>query len=164
MLIFFIHGVATKDVKYADSLKAAIKSEFKNLEMDLPNFFSSFWGNALNDVDRMWNSIDRDLQKVKKEHPEIDLSEDCFRYRQFREGFLSEFIGDMFTYLNQRRGVEIRKAIAQQLTQFLQDNPQDKELHIITHSLGSVLFGIFYFLKDLPKTIRHLRFDLRSII
>jgi hypothetical protein len=28
MLVFFIHGVATRDVKYADPLKASIKQEF----------------------------------------------------------------------------------------------------------------------------------------
>jgi hypothetical protein len=111
MLIFFVHGVATRDIKYADSLKAAIKEEFKKINADAPNFYSSFWGNALNDVDRMWDCIDRDLQIIKKEHPEVDLA-DCFRYRQFREGFLSEFMGDMFTYLNQKRGFEIRKSIA----------------------------------------------------
>jgi hypothetical protein len=162
MLVFFIHGVATRDVKYADPLKTAIKSEFKNLGRDLPNFCSSFWGNALNDVERMWNCIDRDLQKVKNEHPEIDLSEDCFRYRQFREGFMSEFMGDMFTYLNQRRGVEIRTEIAQKLTQFLQNNPQDKELHIITHSLGCVIiWDILFsdrFAQDDPA------FEIRSLI
>lgn len=34
MLVFFIHGVATHDVKYADKLKTLIKKEFdqqKNL-------------------------------------------------------------------------------------------------------------------------------------
>jgi hypothetical protein len=61
------------------------------------------------------------------------------RYREFREGFLSEFVGDMFTYLNEQRGFEIRNLIAQQLRQFLQENSQETELHIITHSLGSVI-------------------------
>jgi hypothetical protein len=161
MLIFFIHGVATRDVKYADPLKAAIKSEFKNLGIDVPNFYSSFWGNALSDIEKMWSWIDRDLQKAKKEHPEIDLS-NCFHYRQFREGFLSEFMGDIFTYLNQKRGFEIRKAIAQQLTQFLQDNPQDRELHIITHSLGSVIFWDILFSERFAQN--DPAFEIRSAI
>ncbi|MGL5881358.1 MAG: hypothetical protein ACRC2V_26805 [Xenococcaceae cyanobacterium] len=148
-------------MKYADPLKAAIKSEFKNLNLDFPNFYSSFWGNALSDVDRMWSCIDRDLEKVKEENPEIDLL-DCFRYRQFREGFLSEFIGDMFTYLNQKRGFEIRKSIAQQLTQFLQENPQDSELHIITHSLGSVIFWDIFFSERFTEN--DPAFDLRAKI
>jgi hypothetical protein len=161
MLIFFIHGVATRDVKYADPLKTAIKEEFKKINADVPTFYSSFWGNALNDVDRMWGCIDRDLQTVKKQHPEVELS-DCFRYRQFREGFLSEFMGDMFTYLNQRRGFEIRNSIAQQLTQFLQENPQDSELHIITHSLGSVIFWDICFAERFTEN--DPAFDLRSSI
>jgi hypothetical protein len=161
MLIFFVHGVATRDIQYADSLKAAIKEEFKKIDADVPNFYSSFWGNALNDVDRMWNCIDRDLQIIKKEHSEVDLS-DCFRYRQFREGFLSEFIGDMFAYLNQKRGFEIRKSIAQQLTQFLQENPEDKELHIITHSLGSVIFWDICFAERFTEN--DPAFEIRSLI
>jgi hypothetical protein len=67
MLVFFIHGVATRDVKYADPLKAAIKQEFIKIGKAKPQFYSCFWGNALNDVDRMWNSIDRDLQNIQQE-------------------------------------------------------------------------------------------------
>ncbi len=69
MLIFFIHGVATRDIKYADSLKTAIREEFNRKVTALPIFYSSFWGNALNDVDKMWNWIDRDLQIIRQEHP-----------------------------------------------------------------------------------------------
>jgi hypothetical protein len=36
MLIFFIHGVATRDVKYAEPLKIAIKDEFKKQGKELP--------------------------------------------------------------------------------------------------------------------------------
>ncbi|HEY9296856.1 MAG TPA: hypothetical protein VIQ31_10860, partial [Phormidium sp.] len=56
-----------------------------------------------------------------------------------RKGFLSEFIGDVFTYFNQERGLAIRKKIAQQLYDFLKNHPDDEELHIIAHSLGSVI-------------------------
>jgi hypothetical protein len=62
------------------------------------------------------------------------------RYRDFREGFFSEFVGDMFAYLNEKRGSEIRKLIAQQLIQFLQDHPQETELHIITHYIRKCNF------------------------
>jgi len=138
MLIFFIHGVATRDVKYADPLKRSIQESFIQLGETLPHFYSCFWGNALNDVSKMWNLIHQDLQAYKEKNPESNLQE-IFRYQAFREGFLSEFVGDMFTYLNPKRGIEIRKAIAQQLLSFINDHPEETELHIVAHSLGTVI-------------------------
>ena len=161
MLIFFIHGVATRDVKYAEPLKIALKEEFKKHGMEFPHFYSSFWGNALSDVEKMWSQINRDINILQQEYPEIDI-EDCLRYKQFREGFLSEFVGDMFTYLNEQRGYEIRKLIAQQLMQFLQENSQETELHIITHSLGSViLWDVLFSERFKPNDPS---FDIRSSI
>lgn len=161
MLIFFIHGVATRDVKYAEPLKIAIKEELKKYGVISPCFYSSFWGNALSDVDKMWNQIDQDINSLQQDYPEININ-DCFRYRKFREGFLSEFVGDMFTYLNEQRGYEIRKLIAQQLIHFLKDNSQETELHIITHSLGSVILWDVLFSERFKS--EDPAFDIRSLI
>ncbi|MBD2001376.1 hypothetical protein H6G00_33085 [Leptolyngbya sp. FACHB-541] len=161
MLVFFIHGVATRDVKYADPLKRSIQESCAQLGKALPHFYSCFWGNALNDVSRMWNLIHQDLQNYKKKHPQSDI-QDIFRYQTFREGFLSEFVGDMFTYLNPKRGVEIRKAIAQQLLAFIKDHPEETELHIVSHSLGTViLWDILFSEKFHPKDPA---FYIRSVI
>lgn len=137
MLIFFIHGVATRDAQYAEPLRAFIRQEFNNKGI-FPHFHSSFWGNFLGDRDKMWNNIEQDLQELSQESPQADL-EDNFRYRKFRDGFLSQFVGDFLAYLNPQRGIAIRKVIAQDLYHFLHDNPEEKELHIIAHSLGSVI-------------------------
>ncbi|OKH39415.1 hypothetical protein NIES2119_06660 [[Phormidium ambiguum] IAM M-71] len=138
MLAFFIHGVATRDVKYADNLKELIRQEFIKRNQPLPYVYSSFWGDVLSDVDKMWNCIYQDVELASKNTPQIP-SEDLFRYQKFRKGFLSEFIGDVFTYFNLERGLAIRKKIAQQLYDFLNNHPDDEELHIIAHSLGSVI-------------------------
>lgn len=138
MLVFFIHGVATRDVKYADDLKELIRQEFLKKNQLLPHFYSSFWGDVLSDVDKMWNCIYQDVELTRKNTPQIP-SEEIFRYQKFRKGFLSEFIGDVFTYFNLERGLAIRKKIAQQLYDFLKNHPDDEELHIIAHSLGSVI-------------------------
>ena len=53
MLVFFIHGVATHDIKYADQLKSLIKEEFRQKEKLLPPFYSSFWGDVLKDVGKI---------------------------------------------------------------------------------------------------------------
>ncbi|NES93930.1 MAG: hypothetical protein F6K32_01585 [Desertifilum sp. SIO1I2] len=138
MLVFFIHGVATRDIKYADPLKESIKQEFTLKNRPLPHFYSSFWGNALSDVSKMWNCLHQDFQDIKTNYPQSH-PDDVFRYRQYREGFLSEFMGDFFTYLNPERGLAIRKTIAQQLLDFIHEFPQETELHIVAHSLGTVI-------------------------
>ena len=161
MLIFFIHGVATRDIKYAEPLKIAIKKEFKKHGVISPCFYSSFWGNALSNIDRMWRQIERDINAIEQDYPEVNVKE-CFRYREFREGFLSEFVGDMFTYLNEQHGYEIRKLIAQQLIQFINNNSQETELHIISHSLGSViLWDILFSERFKPNDPA---FNVRSLI
>lgn len=144
MLVAFIHGVATKDVQYADQLKAFIKEEFRKRDKDTPHFLPIFWGNFLGDIERMWNGIDKDLQGLKQIYPQSNV-EDIFRYKKFREGFLSQFVGDFLAYLNPKRGTAIRKLLAQQLDDFLQEHPEETELHIIAHSLGTfILWDVLF--------------------
>jgi hypothetical protein len=128
MLVFFIHGVATQDVKYARSLESLIREEFKKRGKSCPQFYSSFWANILKDVGKMWNWIEQDLQEFQEENSQSDLH-DIFRYQKFRKDFLFEFFGDAFTYLNSERGTEIRRLIAYQLEDFIKLNPQENELH-----------------------------------
>lgn len=137
MLVFFIHGVATRDVKYSHSLIDGIKKEFNQENKKLPYFYSSFWGHVLNDFNKIWNYIDEDLNSLEKKYSVS--SKDSFRYRQFREGLISEFTGDMFTYMNEKQGFEVRKLIADQLTKFIEKHPEEKEIHIVAHSLGTVI-------------------------
>jgi hypothetical protein len=138
MLAFFIHGVATRDVKYSQSLIEGIKQEFVQNNEKLPYFYTSFWGHVLSDFNRIWNHIDDDLISLKQQDPSSDPSE-AFRYRKFREGLISEFTGDMFTYMNKQQGYEVRKLIADQILKFVQKHPEEKEICIISHSLGTVI-------------------------
>jgi hypothetical protein len=138
MLIFFIHGVATRDANYSKLLSDSIKKEFTHLGQKLPYFYSSFWGNVLTDFNKIWNHIDEDLTLLEKRNPGINVK-DAFRYRQVREGLISEFAGDMFTYMNEKQGREVRQLIADQLRKFKEKHPEEEEIHIIVHSLGTVI-------------------------
>lgn len=138
MLVFFIHGVATQDAKYAKPLENLMQEEFHKRGQSVPLFSSSFWGHFLKDVGKMWNWIEQDLQEFQKENPQADRR-DLFRYQKFRKDFLFEFFGDAFTYMNSERGSKIRELIAHQLEDFIQRNPEESELHIISHSLGTVI-------------------------
>lgn len=138
MLIFFIHGVATQNVKYAQPLESLIREEFKKRGKSFPLFYSSFWADILKDVSKMWNWIEQDLHEYQKENITTDL-DNLFRYQKFRKDFLFEFFGDAFTYLNSQRGQKIRELLAHQLEDFINQNPRDNELHIVAHSLGTVI-------------------------
>ncbi len=164
MLVFFLHGVATRDVKYGDKLKGFITEEFTKRGEFLPQFYYSFWGDVLNDVGRMWNWIHQDLQEVKKEFPNLDI-QTILRYQQFRQGFLSEFVGDAFTYLNQERGVKIRELIADQLEDFIRRNPEETDLHIVAHSLGSVILwdSLFSDRFDSDDAAFHIRSMIKGL-
>ncbi len=148
MLIFFIHGVATRNAKYADNLKFSLQKSLRN-QLDTSIFFySSFWGNVLRPgVDRMWNSIDKDLNRIKQKYPK-SVPEDIFRYQKFRQGILSDFLGDFFTYLNTERGASIRQIIAGHLEEFLKHYSEETELHIIAHSLGTVILWELLFSEE----------------
>jgi hypothetical protein len=138
MLVFFMHGVATRDVLYARPLQDLIQQEFTQRQVALPHFYASFWGDVLSDVGKLWNAVHQNLQTFKSTHPDADLDA-VFRYQNFRKGFFSEFVGDAFTYLNSERGVKIRALLAEQLQDFISRNPHETELHIIAHSLGTIV-------------------------
>ncbi|MBD1861525.1 MULTISPECIES: hypothetical protein [Trichocoleus] len=138
MLVFFMHGVATRNVQYADSLQSLIREEFSQQQVALPLFYASFWGDVLNDVGKLWNAVHQNLQAFQSANPQVD-AQAVFRYQNFRKGFFSEFVGDAFTYLNSERGIKIRKLIAEQLSDFISRNPNETELHIVSHSLGTVV-------------------------
>lgn len=166
MLVFFIHGVATRNACYSSNLQQLIKTEFIHRGEKNPHFYAGFWGSALTDIGKIWNSIDEDLAAVKKKYPKIDR-EEIFRYRTFREGLFSQFLGDFFTYMNRDKGREIRKTIAQQLYNFIKQNPNDSELHIVAHSLGTVilwdiLFSDRFSAKDPALSIRAMIRELEN--
>ncbi|HEY9596166.1 MAG TPA: hypothetical protein V6D33_00660 [Cyanophyceae cyanobacterium] len=161
MLVFFIHGVATQTVKYAHPLEGLIREEFQKRNQPSPYFCSSFWASILKDVGKIWNCIERDLQAIKQENPQADIH-DIFRYQKFRKDFLFEFFGDAFTYLHSERGAKVRELIAHQLEDFINQNPSETELHIVCHSLGTViLWDILFSDKFQPDDAA---FKIRSMI
>lgn len=138
MLVWFMHGASVRQVGYADPLRSRLVEEFSNRGLALPEFYSSFWGDALGDTHQLWDWVQQDLETFKLEYPQIDI-DDIFHYRQRREQLISGFFNDIFTYLNPVRGKEVRRIIALQLLNFLADTPFEEDLHIVAHSLGSII-------------------------
>ncbi|MBK1988987.1 alpha/beta hydrolase [Sphaerospermopsis aphanizomenoides BCCUSP55] len=138
MLILFIHGVAESKVKFAEPLKKLIQTEFSQRGQKLPHFHSGFYADILNNKGKVWNFIHQDLQKFQQENPYVE-SQYILRGKDLREGFISDFVGDAFTYLNFQIGKKIRQSITEHLEDFITNHSQEKELHIIAHSMGTVI-------------------------
>ncbi|AFZ03254.1 hypothetical protein [Calothrix sp. PCC 6303] len=139
MLVFFIHGVAESKTHFADPLKTLIRKEFSQKNLPLPYFHSGFHADIFRHQGTVWNFVSQDLELIKNESPHIN-SDEIFRGQEFRQGFLSAFVGDALTYMNSDRGEKIRKSITEHLEDYINNYPQEKELHIITHSMGSIIF------------------------
>ncbi|BCU13184.1 hypothetical protein [Microcystis aeruginosa] len=50
MLIYFIHGVATRDASYANKLIKLIEEECKRKNLAIPYCYAGFWGNVLGSI------------------------------------------------------------------------------------------------------------------
>ncbi|HIK17895.1 MAG TPA: hypothetical protein IGS53_21765 [Leptolyngbyaceae cyanobacterium M33_DOE_097] len=160
MLVWFMHGASVRRVEYADPLRSRLIQLFSSSGTPIPEFYSSFWGDSLGNTDQMWDWVQQDLEAFRWDHPQIDL-DDIFHYRQRRQQLITGFFSDIFTYLNSKKGREVRKVIAVQFLNFLTSSATfDDDLHIVAHSLGAVilwdiLFSDKYDSSDPAYYIRH---------
>lgn len=159
MLVWFMHGASVRRVEYADPLRSRLINAFSSQGIPVPEFYSSFWGDFLGDTNQLWDWVQQDLEAFRWEQPQIDL-DDVFHYRQRRQQLITGFFSDIFTYLNSRKGREVRKTIAVQFLNFLTGAPFEEDLHIVAHSLGAVilwdiLFSEKYEPTDPAHYIRH---------
>lgn len=138
MLIWFMHGASVRHITYADPLRDFLIQQFSFQDLPLPEFYPCFWGDALGSNTQLWDWVQQDLAAFRWEHPQVDV-EDIFHYPKRREQLVSGFFSDIFTYLNAQRGREVRKAIASQFLTWLQSVPFEEDLHIVAHSLSSVI-------------------------
>ncbi|MDX2242295.1 MAG: hypothetical protein NW224_16545 [Leptolyngbyaceae cyanobacterium bins.302] len=147
MLVWFLHGASVRRTEYADPLRSHLIEAFTSLNQTLPEFYSSYWGDALGSTSEIWDFVQQDLEAFKWEHSTVDV-DDVFHYRQRREQLISGFFNDIFKYLNTQSGRTIRRTIAVQFLNFLADNPFEEELHIVAHSLSSVILWDILFSQD----------------
>lgn len=154
MFVFFIHGVSTKDSSYADALIKNIKKELnKRQHKNKIDFYSSFWGNLFNNKKhQIITCIEEDFSRACDQHQEYkQYHYDIYRYKRRRSQLISNFLGDFLIYQNPERGKAIRRAILDQLNQFIRDHPGDNQFHFIAHSLGSIILWDLLFSDTLAK-------------
>jgi hypothetical protein len=154
MLIFFIHGVGTKNANYANNLVKNINQNFIRTEQETEAlFYSSFWGNLFNNKkSQTINFIEKDVVEAISKHkiPKW-LQKDVYRYKERRFQFINEFLGDFLIYQNPLRGQSIRDIVIQQFLQFVEDHPQKNEVHLVAHSLGCLILWDLLFSQELKN-------------
>ncbi|MBF2028266.1 MAG: hypothetical protein IGS48_16120 [Oscillatoriales cyanobacterium C42_A2020_001] len=138
MLIWFMHGASVRHPTYADPLRTRLIEELTARSLPIPEFYSGFWGDAFGNTNEIWEFVQQDLEAFRWDNPLVDI-DDIFHYRQRREQLISGFFHDIFKYLSTQHGKEIRRTVARQFLNFLTDNPFEEELHIVVHSLSSVI-------------------------
>ena len=118
-----------------------------------PIFYSSFWGHTFKSkTDQLFNWVRSDIRNLSNRCKELRGSEaDIYRYQECRESFIANFFGDFLTYLNTDKGSEIRKQILNQFQDFVNSHPEEKEIIIISHSLGTLVLWNLLFARDLPE-------------
>ena len=153
MLVFLIHGVATQDAGYGDQFKKKVKEILSKKNSQSPIFYSSFWGHSFKSkTDQLFNWVRSDVKNLSEKCKELRGSEqDIYRYQEHREDFIAKFFGDFLTYLNNDKGASIRKQILHQFQDFVDNHPEDKEIAIASHSLGTLVLWDLLFTKDLPE-------------
>ncbi len=138
MLVWFMHGASVRRVTYADGVRSRLIQDFSMRGLAIPEFYSCFWGDILGSTNTVWEGVEQDLSLLSWEQPLVDV-DDLFHYRQRREQLVSGFFNDIFNYLNSLQGKAARKAIALQFLNCISEMPFEEDLHIVAHSLGSVI-------------------------
>jgi hypothetical protein len=137
--VLFNHGVNTRDVRpqptYADPLFDLIERYY-----DHPQ------GRTLKKIALYWGDVnEKEEQDLLKSYQSSSIWEKLW-FLQFREKQLLQFTGDAALYISRAVGYKVADALKEQAIAGLQGyDPNEDRLHIVTHSMGTViLFDILF--------------------
>src|SRR6266576_622201 len=125
--LLFIHGVNTRDKGYADELFDRIKNNISSPSHS-PKKIAIYWGDV----------TDRQEAQLRAVYQASPLWE-RFWFREFREKKLLQFTGDAALYLSRYVGSQVVDLIKDQTLQGLSNYTPDDRLHLVTHSMGTVI-------------------------
>jgi len=128
--IVFIHGVNTRELQeqpyYAYPLFALIQQEIGE---DLPlRMVDLYWGDIV---------IPQEMELLGTYQQSPLWQKLCFK--DIREKQLLQFSGDAALYLSRGTGVNVVEELRKQLITGLSDYQPDDRLHLVTHSMGTVI-------------------------
>jgi hypothetical protein len=129
--VLFIHGVNTRQPTYADQLIEKLKSLSNPATSICP--LVVFWGDVADDEEAtlLYGYQASDIWKQ-------------LWFTGLRERLLLSFAGDLALYLSRYIGARVAARVAEQIAR-LRDCTAEDRLHLVTHSLGTVvLFDLLF--------------------
>jgi hypothetical protein len=125
--VLFIHGVSTRQPTYADKLINSINQTTPIQPLVV------FWGDVTG----------REEDELLNEYEASDIWSKLW-FIGIREQEVLPFVGDIALYLSRYIGARVAERVAAQVTKLKDASPEDR-LHLVTHSLGTViLFDILF--------------------
>jgi hypothetical protein len=130
--ILFIHGVNVRDEHYADGMYAQLK---KNLQTGTCTIqpLIVYWGDLMETLEL----------KLLKGYEESSIWKDLW-FEKLRETALVRSAGDVALYITRLIGYKVVERVALQIATIADPSPDDR-LHLVTHSLGTIILFDFLF-------------------
>ncbi len=137
--VLFNHGVNTREERpqptYADPLFELIQRYYHQAPARTLKKIALYWGNV----------NEEEEQKLLQTYQSSSIWEQLW-FIQFRQKQLMQFVGDGALYISRYCGSKVADALKEQGIAGLQGyDPEEDRLHIVTHSMGTViLFDILF--------------------
>jgi len=131
--VVFNHGVNTRDTRpqpeYADALFALIQKHFRQVP-----------GRMLKKIALYWGDVNKDQEQNLLDAYQGSSIWDKLWFQQLREKQVMQFVGDGALYVSRFGGSRIAEVLEKQMTEGLQQPVSEEDrLHIVTHSMGTVI-------------------------
>ena len=129
--LVFIHGVNTRETReqpdYANPLIERLE------QLKFPEI-------TMRTVPLYWGDVNIEEEKKLLDDFKASSVWNKLRFREYRSKQLSQFSGDAALYISRAVGKQIVDQLIEQVNKGLQDfNPQTDHIHLITHSMGTII-------------------------
>ncbi len=130
--ILFIHGVGVRDEHYADGLYEQLKAKLQTETRTIQPLIV-YWGDVTEPLE---------LQLLKG-YEGSSIWKDLW-FEKLRATVLVRSIGDIALYITRLIGCKVAERVAEKIAAISDPSPDDR-LHLVTHSLGTVILFDFMF-------------------
>ena len=125
--ILFVHGVNTRTSDYADRLFDLIRSSTGSLHRNLEKIVI------------YWGDVNKDQEQALLAAYQASPVWQKLWFKELRATQLTQFAGDAALYLSRYVGAKVAKLVEEQAVTGLSNHQEKDRLHLVTHSLGTVI-------------------------